>query len=594
MKNSSTPWHFPPRNDSFEAAPTPHARSFSIDSNVSGLSVVESLHSKRVIGQILSSTGTADHSRKFADRLMGIAQEDPYSSSPISARHYEETSEHELSHVRATSHGSMSQRQQSSSVTGDQGLYDTRNAFKVHTGTGANLVEKEIAQPFANTVGTPEDNAFPSGSISHHMFSHAQDLQDPRGFPFVTAERNSYFRRVSAVTIHETVPRSLLSLLECARSILFAAGQLYQTLEQYVLQIADGRSFSMFKKVLDPANMHMLHLIRSLDRFDDVSQKSVPSPAVCRGLVESSRDTVSTLRKAVGLLIAQIDMNRASDARYVRWLVLELYAITAELSSAWQSMVPDIETLKPFLYASTFSNHSMLSSISSTQSDGPLAGVRLRPVESSSFGVGIGRARTARRHAGSFSSKDVEIGKELPSYDLVPSMAGGLATHTPTLRTPKRQATLPIMTTSTPSSTSFPYNAGPYLNNNGHHYRHASQSSMLGSSSSIYSVVPAGPPALNTVTISASALQIIQQAVDIAPIVWDGIGDSLRDTIRISDENRATLDNTLDNARSATKKLSYHILEVSDNYDIDMKIFREDVRAFLKVRIFMSQSLSTN
>jgi hypothetical protein len=75
--------------------------------------------------------------------------------------------------------------------------------------------------------------------------------------------------------------------------------------------------------------------------------------------------------------------------------------------------------------------------------------VRLRPAEVTQ----AGRTRTARRHAGSFSTKDVQIGKELPSYDIVPSMAGGLASdsQTPTLRTPKRQMTLPVVT-STPNA----------------------------------------------------------------------------------------------------------------------------------------------
>jgi hypothetical protein len=323
----------------------------------------------------------------------------------------------------------------------------------------------------------------------------------------------------------------------------------------------------------------MLHLIRSLDRFDDISQKTTPSPALCRALVESCRDTVAVFRKAAGLLILQLGSLMSEDVRYVRWLVLEWNAVSAELSHAWQGMVTQLESLKPLL-----SNGFLKPPNFGSVTDDNLApSVRLRPAEVTQ----AGRTRTARRHAGSFSTKDVQIGKELPSYDVVPSMAGGLASdsQTPTLRTPKRQMTLPVVTSTpntfdasfTPSFTAPPYSGS--FSDSFYHHRGHSQGSIterltLASPTFVYN---------NSHSVSqrhGDVLRAIQRTVDLAPVVWDQIEEALSD---LSTSNR-DVHESIDQARSVTKRLSDDVTIMSEGYsDADERLLRENAHLFVKV-----------
>ncbi|PPQ77500.1 hypothetical protein CVT25_011297 [Psilocybe cyanescens] len=608
------PWQFPLRSDYSDATPTPHARSFSIDSNTSISSIIE------------SSRGDGIEEQNHVDQIPRVGPnytenfEPPssfskdaildsfYTSSPIDTVQYDGYLEPEPIHSRTTSHASTLLKPQESLVAGKKSLPDLLKVQKNPSKMTAtvpeerppsrmpNLSKLSIDSPLSPSMPFREDSGSSTSPLNYSLSTYPTEYQiEPVTPPFVTAERNSYFHRSSMIAINNNLPKSLFCLLDSARTILFAMGQLYQTLEHYVHQGADERLSSIFKKVLDPANVNMLHLIRSLDRFDYVSQKSIPSPAVCRGLVECCRDTVATFRKAVGLLVLQIGLDLTDDPRYVRWLILELYATTAELSFAWQAIVPEIESLKPYLYGSIFSNGSSFlinggSDASGSNSEESSTVVRLRPTES---GFGAVRARTARRHAGSFSSKDVQIGKELPSYDIVPSMAGGLATHTPTLRTPKRQATAPIITSPSSSTSSYPFNptslhAGPSTPSFPvRHLRHASQSSLL-ESSSLVSHSSSMDYSTSHQTANSDVLRAIQRAVDLAPTVWDQIEELLADILYTNHDTRETLGK----ARTVTKNLSQHASDMLEGYpEVDRRLLREDAHLFLKAIVQLSNAL---
>ena len=408
---------------------------------------------------------------------------------------------------------------------------------------------------------------------------HPEYIQASNGLPSLTMDCASYFRRSATSTFNNTLPKSLLCLLESARSILFAMGKLYQTLDHYVHQGFDERLPSIFRKSLDPANMNITFLIRSLDHFDDLSQKGRPSSTVCRALVESCRNVVITMKKAVGLLTLQIGLE-PFNRRYLRWLILELYAITAEVALAWQAVVPYVDSLRPYLYGGVFAHSSYVGNLENSVGSTSLVNsdqrfVRLRPAETlqrSSGQSGTVRVRMTRRHAGSFSSKDVEIGKELPSYDILPTTMGGLATHTPTLRTPKRQTTMPVFPTTSSSLPSYVSNQ-IYAS----HLRHSSRSSLIEASSSMPSVSESYFN--NIVGADKEAFHAVREALEVAPVVWDQIEEALGD---ISSRDTQQV---LENARLVTRKLSDDVHAISeDSPESAKKAISDSAHLFLKVR----------
>ncbi|CAA7267886.1 unnamed protein product [Cyclocybe aegerita] len=600
-ERSYSSWRFPVRGPGLDPGLTPHARSFSIDSATSLSSILESSYEDDFIKQNGLSSAKIPNGASLNGGLKPSDIGDVHSAT--SGQHgHESMPVPDPMHLRTASHASSLRKPPSSSMGGKKSLPDLRSTPKDPAKRMPVVLERKSPfPPSANDKSSEDIPTSPtplrqdSGSSSA-SFPSTYPEEYPSGntrvLPLIAAERNSYFRRSSTIHTSYPLPKSLKILLECARSILFAMGQLYQTLEQYVQHGISNHLISSFKKILDPANVNMLHLIRSLDRFDDVSQKSTPSPAVCRGLVESCRDTVTVFRKGIGSLNMPTSTELSDDARYIRWLIIEVYATTAELSFAWQTMVPHVNTLKPYLYGTVFSQTTSYpfgaDTLGSTSRSHPgqlAPSVRLRPIEGLPSG---GRVRTSRRHAGSFSSKDVEIGKDLPSSDLPPNMMGGVATHTPTLRTPKRQATAPAPT-STPSSSIFPPQPSPLFGHaNPFHLPQQSQGSFLDPpliSPSISQESPGIRPHAHK-----DVLQAIQGTIEVAPTVWDQIEEALSDTVTTNPE----LQESLELARSATKRLSDDIVAMSEGFSAaDKRVLREDAHLFLKTLVQLSNMLKT-
>jgi len=595
-------WLFPVHETDFDAGLTPHTRSLSADSNLSISDLLgdsspraDPNEHRRADNPNMEELLESNHigSSLRPSELAGDSASDTfYAPSPtLSKMQYESLPEAGIMHIRNLSYTNTLQKLQPISINGKKSLPDLRIASR-DKNIPTSLEGYLLPSISGNGDAVDEPSILPPTSLRQHSDSSSSSVQyptpedlhisHPRPPLFVAIERSSYFRRLVATGTNESVPKCLFLFLETARTILFALGQLYQTLDQYILHGGHDRLFVRFKKVLEPANANMLHLIRSLDRFDDASRKSLPSPAICRGLVESCRDTITSFRKAVVVWISQIGLEGSDDPRFLRWLILELYATNAELSTSWQAMIPQVDSLRPFLHGSVFPQSSLLSGThgaftdSTSQSRDLAPAVRLRPTETLGP-LGSGRAR-ARRHAGSFSSKDVQIGKELPSYDIIPSMAGGLATDTPTLRTPKRLATVPIVTTTASSSSSIPHNSYSYLPP-AQHVRYNSQNSLHDS----FAMSPATSPeshATNQGHFSAGILAV-QDTLDTASTVWDQIEDALS---HVASNNQDMREN-LETARSATQRLARNVAELSEgDFEVDKRLFRENVHAFLKVR----------
>ncbi|RDB21256.1 Leucine-rich repeat-containing protein sog2 [Hypsizygus marmoreus] len=655
IEESYNSWRFPLHQDEFDAGVTPHTRSYSVDSNFSVSSITESFHNIDAPSQLPSQSDRPPPLHlgilgTFSSENSPTRSLDSYLPSPADSEFFDNShsdyypidmleSQH---HVRNASYGGGLHPNPHTDLPAKKSLPDLRTAkldFRKKTpelpDTGIPMlpaivdrpqVEFSVSSPIPQRQDSDSSLGSSEPSVKPPIFRERGQLFPTRTVPSMSSERNSYFWRLSTLPISTSLPKPLTCLIDSARSILFAMCQVYQTLEHYMLHAIDDRISSVLKKVLDPAGTDMMQLIHSLERFDTTSRKILPPPAVCRAVVESCRDTVAVFGKAVGVLSLQLKVIiTGDDVRYSRWILLELFGATAEISCAWRAMVPQIDAIRVLLRAKQFATQSPLilgtaasetcsSSPPSTvpaQSDPP---VSLRPQPNLSGTPGssviVGRTRTARRHAGSFSSKDVEIGKDLPSYDddlpiKVGGIASGVATRTPTLRAPKRQATVPLTTISSPSPTAAIHFGATsmstsmtsiHLGESSHlgHSRHGSQASLQTSASSSPSFSSKATflelPSTSKTQVDKEALQAVQSAIEVAPTVWDMIEDMLGDALDLQTSVRESIDK----ARAVTTRLSDTIQAIYDgDISADRRVLREDAHIFLKVVVQLSNIIKT-
>jgi hypothetical protein len=415
-------------------------------------------------------------------------------------------------------------------------------------------------------------------------------------------ERHSYFRRFSVLqspTIFKTIPEPLLHLVDAARGILFAVSQIYQTLHHYTVYAIDERLASVLLKVLDPASGYITQLINALDRFDSMSRRGLPTPAVCRGVVESCKDNLAIFGKAVGVLALQLKvLATQDDVRYTRQMLLVLYGATAEISNAWQSMIPHLDTVEPLLRdhrpppitkarpgGPAFPHPPSLNIIPSPIS--PFSLIPPRPVVFPPDSPGpTERTHIARRHAGSFSSKDVEIGRFMASSDGSKIMQKGVVLRsTAETRVARRHPVLlPIQSGLSPSTT---FRKGSQSNDA--HSRQGSLSSL--ESSVTHSPSTAGRLAVDVTTtlhslVDKEAIYAMSKAVEAAPPIWAMMDSILADL----PENREDIKETLVKAQNVTQQLKADISLLQDGTNVERKSLRDDAYLFVKVS-FLADSL---
>ncbi|KAJ6608619.1 RAM signaling pathway protein-domain-containing protein [Mycena sp. CBHHK59/15] len=674
IEDSYKSWsRFPPVTEKeFDAGVTPHARSFSIDSNFSVSSIAESEPAQEDVHT--TTYGQAERPPPLHLGILGSYSADnspthsfeSYLPSPAdSDQFFDEATQHpprtdslrqpqpqppeSTAHARNASYASgIRSRERGMNLAGKKSMPDLRTAKLTFTkkvpelpSAAKNISNQEDSYPSPLSLRKDSDSSGSSSVIVRPFVKDTAQRSPTRTVPSMAFERNSYFRRLSklpAATISSTLPKALLSLIDSARSILFAMCQVYQSLEHYTIHAPDDRLKSVLRKVLDPASVDMMQLINSLDRFDAMSRKMLPPHTVCRGVVESCRDTVASFGKAVGVLSLQLKViSGADDVRYLRSMLLMLYGATAEVAVAWQGMIPLIEIIRPLLHPKIFPipppTNGLLGSpdayvpgsapvlgnqfLSSDQSPPPV----LRSHSATGLGVtgvSVGRTRTARRHAGSFSFKDVEIGKKLPSYDDVPTMSGGIvsgvATHTPTLRAPKRHLPAPfngvIMLSSASPTSPMPslsstssMGEGSSSRGQHSHSRQGSQASLQASSSSASGASASSSPSLPAKTsflelpsssktqVDKEALQAVQAAVEVAPAVWDMMEQTLGDVL----ESKPDVRESLDRARTVTRRLADITRTMQEGGELaaDRKVLREDAHVFLKTVVQLSNVIKT-
>ncbi|KAF8580905.1 hypothetical protein K439DRAFT_1414926 [Ramaria rubella] len=429
--------------------------------------------------------------------------------------------------------------------------------------------------------------------------------------PPMDVERNSYFRRLSTLppsTISATIPESLLAMIDSTRGILFAVSQIYQSLRHYTVFAIDDRLSGLLGKVLDPASTYMTHLINALDRFDSVSRRGMPPASVCRGVLESCRDNVAVFGKVVGVLHLQLKVLAGSDdARYSRSLLLMLYGSMAEISNSWQTMSPHLDAILPLLneqrplppVASTMMHpHSApLTPVNTRAGISPIPEQHIplsppiprTPAGSQAANGQSGRSRM-RRNAGSFSTRDVQIGRSLPStVEEVSSPISSPPTIQP-LRSALRKPTLSSQSVPPPSQTS-----SIDYTSHATHSRHGSSSPAVpGGSQSSHSLPHShypDPPSSRTVhsslevpsdsskMVDEDLLNTMEAATETAGSVWRMMDEVLHTTKETSTE----LLESLQLSQDITKLLKQKIQGMRGGaVDGDRKAFWEDAHLFVK------------
>jgi RAM signalling pathway protein len=524
-----------------------------------------------------------------------------------------------LSHVRTASYAGSSRTSGRANLLSKKSLPDLRR-------TKPDKPTRSPTTPIwnASTVNRSVDQLLTSHSSHHQDSSSSSDsvpissrpeqvfvpgdltsspISPTRPAPTMDDERHSYFRRFSVLqssTTFKTIPDSLLRLMDAARGILFAVSQIYQALQHYTVYAIDERLASVLLKVLDPASMYITQLIHALDRFDSTSRRMQPSPSVCRAVVESCKDTLVIFGKAVGVLALQLKvLATQDDVRYTRQMLLVLYGATAEISNAWQSMAPHLETIEPILRdhrpppttktrpsGQTLSYPAPLI-IPPTPMAPPtpfLSRPTFVPPDSPEPPE---RTHIARRHAGSFSSKDVEIGRSMAASDesmiMQKGVASGSGAETPTLRFTRRHpGILPLHSGSSPA----PVLQKGSQSHDAHSRQGSSSSSSLmespaSSSTSATGRLPADTPSTLDSLVDREAIDAMSKAVEAAPPVWAMMDSILADM----PEQREDIRETLVKAQNVTEQLKTDISQLQDGTYVDRKSFRNDAHLFVKVSV---------
>lgn len=610
---------------------TPHARSFSSDANFSSLPGPTKPTSPRFDRPPRLRLGMLPPF-KVPPRSVTIGSYLPTPAESVSSTDDDSTAVPEGPQHGRNASFTGSARDRRPALFGKKSLPDLRAANmndgvnkQAIGGASKGVLAPDLLSQDEFSIPSPlshrQDSSSSSDGSSHFQSRKAYAQTPPTSAsptsgdvprPVPEVERHAYFKRLSALpstAIINNLSSSLRSLVECARSLFFAVSQVYQALSHYITYTNDPQLSSVLKKVTDPAYTYMTQLNGALDRFDAICKKTTPPPSLCRALVESSRDTAAMFGKAIAMMSLQLNILASKDDdRYMRSLVLIFYGAMAEISSAWQSMVPHIEAIKPHL--SDRRRHHVVKPQSvpnpspellpssappsySPFNAPPPHGIpiaRSRPTQS------LGRTRTTRRHAGSFSSKDVEIGKSLPSYDLPVPFGAVVNSPTTTLRAGQRHPALPLSASTSSLTPSLMNSSMPWTSSlSGQHSRQASQTSLVPSPAPSSPYVPVRRPTLeippSRTLVDKDALDAMEVAVKAAPAVWEMLKEIVDNLSEGAEEFRISLLK----AKSTTERLRTNINAMRcGDPGADRKGLREDAHVFVKIVVKLSNLVKTH
>jgi hypothetical protein len=503
------------------------------------------------------------------------------------------------------------------------------------SGDAASSASRAVPKPFA-------DGPISASPTSTHTPGRSVDL-----------ERHAYFRRFS--TVHQAatgavVPPALAAVVAGARAVLYALTQLHQTVINHATHMADERLGGVLRKILAPSFRAIERLIGALDRFDAlVARRTVPSPAACRAVAEATRECVGVFNAVAKALAVQTRVIGArDDPLYVRGLLLQVWGASAELAGAWAGMAPQLDAAAPFMRERRAppASRARGAQVSPTKEKDPA--VADEPPASAPPGAGAfsptaatmprsrsvnapdkeEKARRARRHAGSFSARDVEIGRYMsPHMDDPPpvpeltsptsgvppvSVVSPASSSTPTPRAiphmesflpasggavlPPRKGSVAGMTgahegASRPGTAqSVSVGLGLSRVPREGHSRQGSQASASASSTSSPSLPNKLPqleiPADASAVVDRDALVAMRRAVDAAPAVWDLMEEIVQDAGGRIPYVDADVAECVARARGVTASFEAHIRAIeSADPAADRVALRDDAHVFLKVRL---------
>ncbi|KDE06790.1 hypothetical protein MVLG_02986 [Microbotryum lychnidis-dioicae p1A1 Lamole] len=260
-----------------------------------------------------------------------------------------------------------------------------------------------LASPLGHDVETPRTRAM---RIGHTV--------DPRGVDGLDRNSGAYFRRLSmlpASTISKAVPANLLKFADAIRGLLFALSQIYSALRQFVVFASQDRFPAPIARLMSAADESMTNLINALDRFDSLSRRAAPSSEIVRDIFTSCLDNVATFHELVQTLGPHLGaLIGTADVRYTRTLLLMLYGSTGEIATSWAAIAPMLSGMASIVDDPSLSTLMFSTSHKPSHSTNSSGSTRLLVPESTS----LSRTRSkSRRHAGSFSVEDVQLGAEL-------------------------------------------------------------------------------------------------------------------------------------------------------------------------------------
>ena len=282
--------------------------------------------------------------------------------------------------------------------------------------TASTIVRSESARP----IPRPDPVSLPLPTFATPAKPKRVEVERSTPSNF---DRNSgaYFRRQSMLppsTIAKTVPTALLQFADAIRGILFSLSQIYSALRQFVVFASQDRLPAKVARLMGSADQATNSLINALDRFDSLSRRGTPPSSIVRQIFTTCRDNVATFGQLVSALQPQLkSLTATADVRYTRTLLLMLYGSMGEISNSWSTVAPLFSSVDE----GTLSSSSTTLILQPPTPSPTLERTSSAASSSSTGGARLTRTRSVtRRHAGSFSVEDVQLGAVLPPAEIPP------------------------------------------------------------------------------------------------------------------------------------------------------------------------------
>ncbi|EIN07514.1 hypothetical protein PUNSTDRAFT_136193 [Punctularia strigosozonata HHB-11173 SS5] len=653
-------------------SPLDHARNASYAGNVPPLRLRLSLTAKKSLPDLRTTTaGAKIHERRGAPDLAHL---------PMPSRSF--TEDHTSNSGISTGSPLPTRWRQDSAGSSASASADAVGS------AGPSSLSRAAAAPLKPFLvdgpvsASPISMHNPARSIDlerHAYFRRFSALHNHNLHPLGSHDGSSTASTPAASATGKLLPPPLIALVEGARAVLYALTQLHQTVIHHATHMADERLGAILSRVLDPSFAHIASLISALDRFDAFSapvrnnhptphgagSMRPPPPSACRALAEATRACVGSGTRVVKALAVQAKViGTRDDPLYVRSLLLQIWGASAELGAAWARMAPQLDAAVPYLREGSKSGSGSrkgmalgngppvsrargVQQVSPTKEDLPVpasappSASTFSPHGGSPAGSGSAvvtrsrsihapdkeeKARRARRHAGSFSARDVEIGKHMPPHvDDLPPVPGltspstasmvvtsPMSSSTPTPRAAPhmesfsfapsgsgvlpRKASLASVAGAYEASASRPgtgqsakaFGSGLSRVPEGHS-RHGSLTSSASASVSSSPSIPGKVPQLeiplsanaNTVA-DKDAMTAMRRTIEAALPVWEMLEEIAKD------ESGAVPPAELARAQAVTTSFDGHLRRVESGDATERSALRDDAHVFVKTVIHLA------